>query len=684
MVVEPQENAANAPQNGRSFYGRQALFAWIGQRLAHASPTQPMALYGPAQIGKTAVLQQIMSGKLGRTIVPIYLDFNDLLHDNLSIFLSDMSKMAAAALAQADIILEPPDNVEFALNPYKAFKNQFLIPALEKLGQRKLLLLCDNLNRLFEAEENGRFPAQTFDAFHRLIHAHARAYTLFTLTYPSPDAPSDFLSLIGAIPHSEISPLSQDETIAMIQQQDFVVFRDAAQFIYQLTGGYPAHVEQYCQAVQEYREAHELRHITVADVASIQRKHASQNGILAASPMPQPNFRIQKEQTKQVGHYRLPGDANRQSTFIRLFGGLAILALIFLLIIWLVRPPAPQNLAGSQPPALTETAVLLTSESLAAAVITAIPSATATETAVPSPTPTAIPTDTPTITATATATDTPTITATPTRAKPLPLITREADGMPMRFVPGGVFMMGSPDDDFTAAPDERPAHEVTLSPFYIDQYEVSVAQYAAFLNRLGTYKSACAENDCVHPRFEAGFTSYLLEEDQGDGSFVYVPLTGHANYPINHVSWFGAQAYCEAMGARLPTEAEWEFAARGDDGRIYPWGNKPPDETLAVFNSESYENVKPVDALPDGVSPFNIFALAGSMWEWTNDWYDEAYYKTSPAINPPGPETGLNKVIRGGAWPNNNLADRIRAANRSNFTPDFISATVGFRCAHDP
>lgn len=252
--------------------------------------------------------------------------------------------------------------------------------------------------------------------------------------------------------------------------------------------------------------------------------------------------------------------------------------------------------------------------------------------------------------------------------------------------------MGSGENDFPAAPDERPQHPVTLDTFYMDQYEVTVEQFAAMLNRLGGYAAACDGFDCGHPRDIAGNSTYLIQEDLGDGTVQFYPLTGFANYPINHVSWHGASFYCQSVGGRLPTEAEWEYAARGTDGRIYPWGSEPPNKEKAVYESESFDDLLPVDALPRGASPFGVFGMSGSMWEWVSDWYQEDYYAEvaaeieagNPAINPPGPESGITKTMRGGAWPSNNLKDRIRTTNRSSLDPTFFSSTVGFRCVVEP
>jgi formylglycine-generating enzyme required for sulfatase activity len=252
----------------------------------------------------------------------------------------------------------------------------------------------------------------------------------------------------------------------------------------------------------------------------------------------------------------------------------------------------------------------------------------------------------------------------------------------MLVIPGGTFTMGALESDPSAGFDEVPEHEVIVDTFYLDKFEITVAQYAAFLNTLGTFEGACQEIDCAWPRGLIGYTSYLIQVDEDDVR-TYEAMEEFENYPINHVSWYGADTYCRAVGARLPTEAEWEYAARGSDGRVYPWGYEPPDETRAVYFSTSYTDLKPVDALPDGASPFGIYGMAGSMWEWVSDWYDPNYYTNSPVDNPSGPEDGEVKVVRGGAWPNNNQEDRIRSANRNWREIAFFSPDLGFRCAYD-
>ncbi|MCI0397590.1 MAG: formylglycine-generating enzyme family protein, partial [Chloroflexi bacterium] len=287
----------------------------------------------------------------------------------------------------------------------------------------------------------------------------------------------------------------------------------------------------------------------------------------------------------------------------------------------------------------------------------------------PTPTPLHItPTPSPSPTATSSFTPTPT---------PTVVVIRPADSMPAILIPATTFLMGAVEDDEEAGDDERPAHQVTLDAFYIDQYEVSVAQYAAFLNDNGGYVNACGGFTCLSTRFET-LDSYLVENTNG-----FAALSGFEGYPINNVSWFGARTYCEWAGARLPAEAEWELAARGVDGRRYPWGDALLDASLAIFGGDSIAALRPVDALEDGVSPFNIYGLAGSVWEWVADGYQADYYEESPSQNPTGPAAGTfsRRALRGGGY--SSAAAELRATNRHSGPPaEFRNIPdVGFRCA---
>jgi sulfatase modifying factor 1 len=223
---------------------------------------------------------------------------------------------------------------------------------------------------------------------------------------------------------------------------------------------------------------------------------------------------------------------------------------------------------------------------------------------------------------------------------------RGRDGAPMVFIAPGPFTMGSSD----GPPNERPEHTVTLDAYYIDQYEVTLSLYRKFL--------------------EAG------------------------DRPAIGMRWESAAAYCQWAGKRLPTEAEWEKAARGIDGRRYPWGDMQPFVDIANYNrgmwvSEAITLVAVTSGLEGmsvrhglkegGKSPFGLSHMAGNAAEWVADWYARDYYLKSPGKNPSGPATGEKRVLRGGSWAD--LPSALRVTARSSAEPDFEDRTMGFRCA---
>ncbi len=334
----------------------------------------------------------------------------------------------------------------------------------------------------------------------------------------------------------------------------------------------------------------------------------------------------------------------------------------------------PQNSPSSQIALVTETASggsdlqSITSTSTS----TSTPSSTNTATPMPTETPTSSATPLPTP-----ETVTPTLLPTATAVQ---IDIRAQDKMPMVLIPATTFMMGAHPDDADAEPDERPYHSVTLNSFYIDQFEVSVAQYVAYLNELETYVNVCGGFTCLTTKAETN-DSHIVGIINGG----FVAEAGFENHPINNVSWYGAVSYCTWVGARLPTEAEWELAGRGEDGRIYPWGNKPPTATRAIFNTYDFSRLRPVSALSEGANQFGLFNMAGSVWEWVYDGYDTFYYEYSPDKNPTGPDTDnfTPRILRGGGY-TSSAAD-LRLSNRRNFsaTSFLNNLDIGFRCAQN-
>lgn len=230
----------------------------------------------------------------------------------------------------------------------------------------------------------------------------------------------------------------------------------------------------------------------------------------------------------------------------------------------------------------------------------------------------------------------------------------------MILIPAGTFEMGT-NWEFD---NERPMREVHLNAFYIDKYEVTNAEYKKFVDATGH------NVPFVNATWAAPFNWHRR---------TFPP--GKENHPVVLVNWYDAAAYAQWAGRRLPTEAEWEKAARGTDGRTWPWGSEWDADRCNIKESFLY-STQPVFSFEKGKSPYGCYSMAGNAMEWVSDWYSENYYGHAPYKNPPGPRSGLTKVVRGGAW-DSNISLYARTAYRSLLPPNEKNASVGFRCAQD-
>lgn len=269
-------------------------------------------------------------------------------------------------------------------------------------------------------------------------------------------------------------------------------------------------------------------------------------------------------------------------------------------------------------------------------------------------------------------TEMPTFTLVPSLT-PFPSKTSSIDGMPQLLVPAGSVYMGGLD--VLLENDELPAHHVQLNSFWIDQVEITNGMYGL-----------CADADVCR----------LPVKLNSDNRADYFSNPEFKDYPVVYVSWYDANAYCRWAGRRLPTEAEWERAARGDTMNNYPWGNEPPNELYANANN-TFGDTSRVGSYSAGMSPYGALDMAGNVWEWVADYYQGNYYAKSPAENPTGPENGgLNflRAIRGGGYQDDLISMRI--SNRGyEVGPDESalpneeayygksSVKIGFRCVEN-
>lgn len=225
------------------------------------------------------------------------------------------------------------------------------------------------------------------------------------------------------------------------------------------------------------------------------------------------------------------------------------------------------------------------------------------------------------------------------------------DGREMILVPEGIFTRGSDEGDF----DEKPEQEIYLDAFYVDKYEVSVKAYNKF-------------------RKAAKYIKPSVPFFAGDSRIMDTP-----DFPVVGVSWYDAVNYCTWAGKRLLTEAEWEKAARGTHGLVFPWGNKfLRSRTNLAGTADGYEYMAPVGSFPMGRSVYGVYDMAGNVSEWVEDWYDQFYYQQAPLMNPTGISKSKNRVFRGGSWDARKVD--IRPAKRFAASSGRKDSILGFRC----
>lgn len=241
------------------------------------------------------------------------------------------------------------------------------------------------------------------------------------------------------------------------------------------------------------------------------------------------------------------------------------------------------------------------------------------------------------------------------------------DGMEMVYIPAGEFRMGSASGN----PDQVPVHVVVLGGYWLDRTEITNEMFVRFLSAAGNKQEGGTPwLDPIDP---------YVQVFERDG--LWQVVRGREDYPIVNVSWYGADAYCRWAGRSLPTEAQWESAARGAENRRFPWGDRPPDCDHARF-SGCGEGPVQVGSLVIGMTPGSVFDLAGNVQEWVRDRYSADYYSQSPPANPGGPMNGYYRVVRGGSWGSTYLA--LQTAHRDWAGADQHRSDLGFRCALNP
>ncbi len=728
--------AGNPVTGTEMFFGRQDVFRFVRETLVGRYQDNAIVLFGGRRTGKTSVLYQ-MGRYLDPCYVPVFVDLQGISLEGLGEMLWGIARQATRALRrQKGIRLTIPSRDEFAGDPGGCFREGFLDPALEALGDDRLLVMLDEAARLYEQVQAGRLEPRVFDLLRSLIQYHPHLNFVFSIGSGLEEMCQEYAVLFNLCQYRKISFLDRDAAEALITEpvkEHYQYTPRAVKRILEVAHGQPYYTQLVCnrlfarwarqrgdvvrvsdveavlgEAAEQgmaslqytWEEASDGAKVVLAALAELMvdgNQPVSTNDLratIAAQEIPLSRRAVsgalQELVTREVlrpanGGYvftvdlmrlwvqqyqrlewvkskipppeevRPPARRDRVRTvLVGVLAGLMLLLIVLSAIIWRGAQSAKLETqatatAMSGTIAALETAIAQGAGDDAQAQLAAMQTRSADVQATQR-----IPTNTPGPTTTPTPTPTPTLGDT---------WTRSADGMAMVYVPSGEFEMGSTEGDS----DEQPVHTVALDGFWIDQTEVTNAQFAAFLNK----QSNQMELDPTWLGLES--EDCMIEREGGE----YQPKSGYTNYPVTEVSWYGAVAYCEWAGGRLPTEAEWEYTARGPDGHVYPWGNDAPTCEQAQFGECSMHTV-PVGSLPDGASWCSALDMAGNVWEWVADWYDSDYYGRSPSQNPAGPSSGEHRGLRGGSW--HVGPGYVRSDLRYWAPPDALLFYVGFRC----
>lgn len=734
--------AGNPITGTEMFFGRQDVFRFVRETLVGRYQDNAIVLYGGRRTGKTTVLYQMGRHLAPRYVPVFVDLQGISLQGLGEMLWGIARQIARTLRRQKGIRLNIPPRDEFASDPGGCFCDNFLDPVLEALGDDHLLLMLDEAARLYEQVQAGRLEPRVFDLLRSLIKYHPHLNFVFSIGSGLEEMRREYTVLFNVCQYRKISFLDRDAGIALITEPVKEHYRyapGAAERILEVTHGHPYYTQLVCNRLFARWARQGSDEVTLSDVEAVLSEAAEQGMaslqytweeasdgakvVLAAlaelvsdaNQQVSPddlratfatqeialsrravNGALRELVTREVlrptnGGYVFTVDLMRlwlqqyqrlewvkstipppeearppvrrdwvRMVLVGVSAGLLLLLIGLSVTVWRSTKQAKLETqatatAMSGTISALETAIARGAGSDAEAQLAVMQTKSAEMQATQQ-----IPTNTPA------PTDIPSPLTTPTPAGPIlgDTWTRPADGMVMVYVPAGEFEMGSMEGDS----DEQPVHTVVLDGFWIDHTEVTNAQFTAFLNEQGNQW----ELDLTWLELED--EDCLIEQEGGE----YRPKSGYADHPVVEISWCGAVAYCEWAGSRLPTEAEWEYAARGPDGHIYPWGNDAPTCELAQFNKCSWSTVLG-GSLPAGASWCDALDMAGNVWEWVTDWYGS--YPSRQQVNPMGPSSGEYRVLRGGSWFSEPYA--VRGAVRRMRSPSDSSSEGGFRCTRD-